>query len=111
LEDMKKVFVLFVFMAILAGHRAQAQTATPRVDEREALQRERIRSGAASGELTRRETARARRDQRSIRRTERRAKADGDVTPQERAQIQHKQDRASRQLRRNKHDAQVRQGV
>jgi len=108
---MKKVMALFAFVTVIGLYQAQAQVATPGVDQREALQRERIRSGAASGELTRRETAQARRDQRSIRRTERRAKADGEVTRQERAQIQHKQNRASRQLRRNKHDAQVRPGA
>ncbi|HEY5749092.1 MAG TPA: hypothetical protein VIU12_23650 [Chryseolinea sp.] len=102
---------LFAFIAVIGLYQAQAQVATPGVDQREALQRERIRSGAASGELTRRETAQARHDQRSIRRTERRAKADGEVTRQERVQLEHKQNRASRQLRRDKHDAQVRPGA
>ncbi|RAV98275.1 hypothetical protein DQQ10_24305 [Pseudochryseolinea flava] len=86
-------------------------TETPVIDQRQKVQRARIRSGAASGELTRRETVKARSDQRRIRRTERRAKADGEMTTEERARIQRKQNKASRSLRRNKQDDQQRPGT
>ncbi len=101
--------MLIMFVAF-AG-MVKAQTSTPVVDQRQANQRARIREGARSGELTRRETAQSARDQRRIRRQERRAKSDGTVTKQERVQLQRHQNRASRQLRRNKHDAQVRPGA
>lgn len=87
---------------------AQAQTSTPRIDQRQENQRSRIHQGVASGELTRRETAHAVRDQRHIHRMERRAKADGTVTCRERTRIHREQNRANRSLRHNKHDAQAR---
>ena len=103
---MKHTIIVFLLMAF-AGI-AQAQTSTPHIHQREKNQCDRIRQGAASGELTRRETAHAVRDQRHIHRMERRAKADGTVTCRERTRIHHEQNRASRSLRHNKHDAQAR---
>ena len=104
---MKKVIAVFTLIVFAGVIQAQAQQ-TPVVNERQKIQRHRIQSGVASGELTRRETADARHDQRKIRRSERRAKADGVVTPSERARLDHKEDRASRQLRKNKLDGQDR---
>lgn len=92
-----------------AALAAQAQTpATPRVDERQAEQHQRIQQGVASGQLTARETHRLRAEQRAIRHAEAQAKADGVVTAAERRHIQHLQNKASRDIRRQKHDAQVR---
>ena len=62
-----------------------------------------------SDELTRRETARAREDQRDIRQLERAYKSDGELTRGERRDLTQEQNQASRQLYRNKHDAQERQ--
>ena len=103
---MKYTIIALLLMAITGI--AQAQTSTPHIDKRERIQRERIHQGAARGELTRRETAHAVRDQRHIHRMERRAKADGTVTCRERSRIHHEQNRANRSLRHNKHDAQTR---
>lgn len=85
---MKKMVVLLSCMAFGMFLRANAQT-TPIVDQRQTYQRERIQAGVAHGDLTRRETANAVRDQRQIRRTERSAKADGEVTRRERAALHH----------------------
>lgn len=104
---MKKLIALFSFVFLIGLTWAQAQS-TPVVDQRQQNQRQRIRQGARSGELTKAETGEALQDQRQIRRAERRAKADGDVTARERARLQRKQNKASRELRRNKHDAQAR---
>jgi hypothetical protein len=104
---MKKILVLLSLIVLLGIAESKAQS-TPVVDERQKVQRHRIREGAASGELTRREAADARHDQRRIRRSERRAKADGVVTPSERARLHHKQNKASREIRRDKHDRQER---
>lgn len=102
---MKQTIIVLLLMAF-AGI-AQAQTSTPRIDQRQQHQRDRIRQGAASGELTRRETRHAVRDQRHIRHLERKAKADGTVTCRERTRIHHEQNRASRSLHRYKRDAQA----
>ena len=94
-------------MLLMGIIKTEAQSMSS-IDQRQNVQRDRIRNGVASGELTRLEVADARQDQRKIRRTERRVKADGVVTPNERARVHHKQNKASRELRRNKHDAQDR---
>ena len=104
---MRKLFALLIPIVFAAVMNANAQT-TPRVDQREHIQHARIRQGVASGELTRREVANARCDQRHIRRTERRIKADGHVTRRERARLHYQQNTANRALRRNTHDAQSR---
>ena len=103
---MKKVVALLSFFAF--GMIITANAQTPRVDERQHNQRQRIQQGVASGELTRRETAKSIHDQRRIRRAEHVAKCDGTVTNAERARLHHMQNTASRQLSRNKHDAQDR---
>ena len=84
-----------------------AQTATPRVDARQARQAQRIEQGVASGALTPHEADKLVRQQRRIARAERHAKADGVVTARERARLHHMQVRASRQIALQKHDAQT----
>ena len=100
---MKKYIVmgLLVFM----GTAAAVAQETPRADARQNAQQDRIAHGTANGELTRGERAALKRQQRHIRRTERRAKADGDVTRREKAVIERKQDRANRNIRRAKHNS------
>jgi hypothetical protein len=79
------------------------------VDGREHRQRERIREGERSGELTRHEAARLRREQTRVRREERRYRASGDsLSRRERRDLQRDLDRSSRHIRRQKHDGQDR---
>jgi hypothetical protein len=85
-----------------------ATAGTPRADQRQQNQAQRIRQGVASGELTARETKRLVKGQRHVNRLERGAKADGDVTAAERLRIEKAQDRQSRRIYRQKHDAQDR---
>jgi hypothetical protein len=89
---------------------ASAQPAipsTPVVDQRQANQQARISQGAASGQLTPRETQRLEKQQARISRAEARTKADGVVTPRERRQLQHKQNHASRHIKHLKHNRRV----
>ncbi len=81
---------------------------TPRVDQRQAQQQQRIADGVASGELTRPEARRLQRQQRAIGQAEAQAKADGDVTRAERRRLHHLQDHASHAIARQKHDRQQR---
>ena len=104
---MKKI-IFSSLIALSFAFSASAQTATPVVDAREQNQKERIKDGVQSGELTRREAAKARADQRHIKHAEAKAKSDGVVTPAERAKLDVKQDRASKRIYKNKHDNQVR---
>lgn len=82
-------------------------TATPRVDQREANQQQRIANGAASGQLTAKETQRLEKEQAHIDKTEAKAKSDGVVTAKERRHLQKEQDVASADIRRAKHNKRV----
>ena len=81
---------------------------TPAINKHQQNQRQRIHQGVKSGELTRRETARLREEQRDIRRDERLARSDGKVSAGERKIIRHEQRKASRDIYKQKHDAQKR---
>lgn len=91
----------------LAAFGAPAQTATPRVDKREASQSKRIDQGVASGQLNAPETRRLDKQEASVARTETRAKADGTVTPAERKRLRTKQNAVNQNIRQQKHDAQT----
>ena len=94
-------------MLTLVGAAASAQTAasapgatTPRIDQRQAKQEQRIDQGIASGELTQREATRLERQQTAINQAEDKAKADGSVTAKERKRLTHAQNHASRNIYR-----------
>lgn len=103
-----RVMCLTLAIAALTATLAAAQTATPRIDRREARQHARIHQGVRSGELTRGEARELRAGERRIERTERRAKADGVVTPGERRHMSRMQNRESRHIYRMKHNDRVR---
>ena len=96
-------------MLMVAGLLAIPAAEASSVDGREHEQRERIREGVRSGELTRHEAARLRREQTRVRREERRYRASGDgLSRRERRDLQRDLDRSSRNIRRQKHDGQDR---
>jgi hypothetical protein len=99
---MKQLFaIVFLMMVALWAH---AQTQTKRADTRQKAQHARIAEGRQDGELTNTEAAALNKQQRHIRRTERRTKADGVVTPREKMKLERKQDRANRNIRRAKNN-------
>jgi hypothetical protein len=104
----KLVFTSAVLICMSFSSVIFAQTATPRVTERQINQQERIQEGKRSGELTRRERRQLQMQQAKIQHDKRVAKADGVVTPQERHQLTREQRRANRNIYRQKHDAQSR---
>ncbi|MEZ5614178.1 MAG: hypothetical protein R3E35_03050 [Rhodocyclaceae bacterium] len=84
-----------------------AQTdSTPRIDQRQANQQQRIDRGLQSGALTEQEAARMEKGQAHVQKIEDRAAADGQVTKKERARIEHAQDAQSKRIYRQKHDRQ-----
>jgi len=95
-------------LAILASAAlpVAAQTATPRVDQRQANQEARIQQGVQSGELTGNEAAKLEKGQVSVQKKEDKAKADGQVTQKERAKLAKAQDKQSKKIRKQKHDKQ-----
>lgn len=101
-----KNFKMLAAIALALPVLAFAQANTPRVDQRQANQEQRIDQGVASGSLTQREANRLERGQRRVDNMENRAKADGVVTRQERARLHHAQDHQGDRIYRQKHDAQ-----
>jgi hypothetical protein len=77
---------------------------TPRVDQRQDNQAQRIDAGVKSGQLTMPETRKLEKQQTRVRMAEHRAKADGTVTTGERRHLNHMQNRASRHIYRKKHN-------
>jgi hypothetical protein len=103
---MKQVIAIAVLSA--ASLPAFALNSTPRIDQRQANQEQRIEQGLRSGQLTRDEVQRLHEGQREIRRMERRAMADGRITPREAARIEHAQDEEGRRIAQERHDRQAR---
>lgn len=93
-------------IAIVLPTLAFAQANTPRVDQRQVNQEQRIDQGVASGSLTQREANRMERGQQHVDNMENRAKSDGVVTRQERARLHQAQDVQSKRIYRQKHDRQ-----
>lgn len=103
---MKKIISILMIMGISTGlaTSALAQTRTPRINERQHEQRERITQGVESGRLTPVEAARLRLEEAKIRRTEAVIKADGEVTARERARLERELNHASQNIYRLKHN-------
>ncbi|MBA2486373.1 MAG: hypothetical protein H0V35_09800, partial [Nitrospira sp.] len=87
---------------------AFGQANTPKIDQRQTNQEQRIDQGIASGQLNQREANRLSNQQEHINKMEDKAKSDGVVTKKERSKIAKSQDRASHRIARQKHDAQPR---
>lgn len=75
-----------------------------RVDRRREKQRARIAQGRRSGELSRTELRRLKKQQKKIGRMERRFSSDGYLSGRERRRLERAQDRASRRIARLKHN-------
>jgi len=101
-----KIIKTAAVLAIALPTLAFAQANTPRVDQRQANQEQRIDQGVASGSLTQREANRLERGQQHVDNMENRAKADGVVTRGERARLHQAQDAQSARIYRQKHDRQ-----
>src|SRR5437868_5517819 len=108
--SMRKFVLLIGIMGLLLamvgeGFAATSpQTRTPTVNRRQNRQRRRIRQGVKSGQLTRGEAARLRREQRRIAAQKRSARRNGNVSAAERARLRRSENRANRRIYRAKHN-------
>jgi low affinity Fe/Cu permease len=91
---MKAVITTLAIMLVLNSVQAQDARRT----------NGRIRQGVRSGELTKAETIKLKRDQREIRQDVREAKADGVVTPAEKREIKQDKRQLNRAIIRKKHN-------
>lgn len=98
---MKAKFVLALLASTLVLP-VLAQTATPRLDQREANQEKRIDQGVASGALTTREANTLERREDRLKANEAAAKADGKVTRAERVSLEAEANRNSRVIHNKK---------
>jgi len=99
--------VLLAISAIMfTAGMAFAQAETPRIDQRQSNQEQRIDQGIASGQLNEREANRLNKQQEHINKMEDKAKSDGVVSNKERAKISAAQNRSSRHIAKEKHDRQ-----
>ncbi len=99
---MKKIKLLFAG-AILFG--IGISTANAQVKPRVENQQDRIHQGVKSGELTKREAADVREDQKDLHQDVKLAKADGNITPGERKIISKEENQNSREIYRLKHNS------
>jgi len=106
---MKRILILAAVIGAMAtGTSSFAQTATPRINQRQTNQQHRIANGVRSGQLTPRETVKLENREASLQRHKRMAKADGVVTRRERRGLRREENRNSRAIFRQKHDVQAR---
>ena len=102
-----KIHMMAATLALTLASAAFAQTNTPRIDQRETRQEQRIEQGTASGALTQQETDRLNNGQTRVDNAQTQAQADGKVTRRERARLHHMQNKQSRHIKRQKHDRQT----
>lgn len=98
-----KLLMTVILSALVAP--VLAQTATPRIDAREAHQQQRIANGVASGQLTAKETQHLEARESKLLADEKAAKADGVVTGKERAKLTREENRDSRAIYKAKHNS------
>ena len=103
---MKRTSSLLIAVLAAFALPVLAQTATPKVDQRQANQQQRIDHGVKSGELTGKEAARLEKGQERVQNMEDKAKADGKVTPKERERLKQAQNKQNKQIAHEKHDPQ-----
>ena len=103
---MKRTSSLLLAVLTVFALPVLAQTNTPKVDQRQASQQQRIDQGVASGQLTAKEAARLEKGQSRIEKMEDKAKADGKVTPKERARLKKAETNQSKMIYKQKHDSQ-----
>lgn len=103
--NIKHIVLTAAFSAIVVP--AFAQTATPRITERQENQQQRIANGVASGQLTAKESQHLEGREAKLAADKHAAKADGVVTGKERRQLKREENRDSRAIAAKKHNTKV----
>ena len=81
---------------------------TPRIDQRQEKQDERIERGIEKGQITNKEARRLEKGQEYVDDLEEKARRDGKVTKDEKRRIEKAQDKQSQQIQKQRHDEQGR---
>lgn len=102
---MKTANLIPLLLATLLAAPVFAQnTNTPKIDQRQENQQNRIANGIKSGELTAKETQNLEKRETRIEADKQAAKADGKVTAAERRKLTREENKASRAIYRKKHN-------
>jgi hypothetical protein len=101
----KSIIAAIVATSVALPGYTLAQS-TPRVDERQEKQDNRIEKGLRRGELTKKEAQRLEKGQDRVDNLEEKALEDGKVTKREKKRIEKAQDTQSREIRKQRHDEQ-----
>lgn len=96
-------------IVVLALCTSMAHAKKDRVDKRQNHQRQRVKEGVKSGEITKAEAKKIHRQGKRIRKAEAMAKKDGVVTNKEKARLERMQDRRSKTIAKAKHNDKKRQ--
>ena len=101
---------LMVVLVVLATFIAPvfAGTDDPGVNRRQHRQKDRIKQGVRSGELTKEEAKSLRGEQKAIRQKEKAFKSDGQLTKDERKDLHQDLNQASKRIHEEKHDEEKR---
>lgn len=97
-------FVAAALFATLSLPAFAEVSSTPRIDQRQQEQQQRIDQGVRSGDITSKEAAHLRKQQAKIRQMERQAMADGRMSAKEKAQIELAQNKESLRIAKQKHN-------
>ena len=104
---MKTPRTLLTALALALPLLASAQTtSTPRIDQRQLNQENRIQQGVQSGSLTQKEAANLEKGQTHVQTMENKALSDGKITQKEAQRINETQNKQSRKIEQQKHDQQ-----
>ncbi len=107
---MKKI-LLSLFTFLLLAHPALSRAeegTTDASDQRQENQEKRIEEGVASGELTKKEAHRLKKQQKHIGKVEEKMEADGELSKKEAHKLNKMQNHASKAIHAQKHDRQER---
>jgi len=102
----RMMVVLIVLATFIAP--AFAGTDDPGVNKRQHRQKDRIKQGVRSGELTKEEAKSLRGEQKAIRQKERAYKSDGTLTKDERKELHQELNESSKHIAEEKHDTEKR---
>jgi Protein of unknown function (DUF4057) len=104
---MARVLIAALLTVVMAAP-VFANPKSPAVDRREHRQKQRIKEGVRTGQLTRKEARDLSKQQRQIHAKEREMKSDGVLTQQERQELHQDLNESSQQIFQEKHDAETR---
>jgi hypothetical protein len=102
----KSIIAAIVATSFALPGYALAQ-ATPRIDQRQEKQDERIEKGLKRGELTKKEARRLEKGQEHVENLEENALENGKVTKREKQRIDKAQDKQSQRIYKQRHDDQT----